>query len=244
MKEYGSNIQKLVEHLVSIPEKEGRTKHAHILVELMRQIHPQMRDGADYSKKLWDDLYIMANFDLDVDSPYPPPPKEILGKKPMIVPYSQNRLKHKIYGRNVELLVLKAMMAETFEERKTFVSYMVKLMKNFFLNWNKDTLETKTCLQQILDLSGGKLKPEIEDLIANGMIEDAAPKDSRQKQTFHTHSNNRPERGNERRANPNVPNGGGNNTFRKKNNNNRFGNNNGSNNGGNSNNNLNRRRPL
>ncbi len=244
MKEYGSNIQKLVEHLISIPEKEGRTKHAHILVELMRQIHPQMRDGADYSKKLWDDLYIMANFDLDVDSPYPPPPKEILGKKPMIVPYSQNRLKHKIYGRNVELLVLKAMMAETFEERKTFVSYMVKLMKNFFLNWNKDTLETKTCLQQILDLSGGKLKPEIDDLIANGMIEDAAPKDSRQKQTFNTYSNNRPERGNERRGgnNQNTPNnnGGGNNGFRKKNNN-RFGNNN---NGGGNNNNLNRRRPL
>jgi Domain of unknown function (DUF4290) len=242
MKEYGSNIQKLVEHLISLPEKEARTKHAHILVELMRQIHPQMRDGADYSKKLWDDLYIMANFDLDVDSPYPPPPKEILGKRPMIVPYSQNRLKHKIYGRNVELLVLKAMMAETFDERKTFVSYMVKLMKNFFLNWNKDTLETKTCLQQILDLSGGKLKPEIDDLIANGMIEDAAPKDSRQKQTFNTYSNNRPERGNERRANPNAPNSGGNNTFRKKNNNNRFGNNHSP--SGNANNNLNRRRPL
>ncbi|MDP5138845.1 MAG: DUF4290 domain-containing protein, partial [Spirosomaceae bacterium] len=85
MKEYGSNTQHLVDHIVSIADKDERTKKAFILVELMRQIHPQMRDGLDYSKKLWDDLYIMANFDLDVDSPFPPPPKEILGRKPSIV---------------------------------------------------------------------------------------------------------------------------------------------------------------
>ncbi|MGL4631199.1 MAG: DUF4290 domain-containing protein [Leadbetterella sp.] len=231
MKEYGSNVQKLVEHMVSIPEKEHRTKHAHILVELMRQIHPQMRDGADYSKKLWDDLYIMANFDLDVDSPFPPPPKEIMGRKPQQVPYSQNKLKHKIYGRNVELLILKAMIAETYDERKAFVSYLVKLMKSLFMSWNKDTLETSTCLHQILELSGGKLRPEVEDLLANGIIEDAGPFDSKQKQVFNSHGNNNYNRNNR------------NNNFRNnnnRNNNNRNGNNRFNNN---NNNNNNRRRP-
>jgi hypothetical protein len=204
MKEYGSNVQKLVEHIVSVPDREKRTKDAHILIELMRQIHPQMRDGADYSKKLWDDLYIMANFDLDVNSPFPPPPKEILGKRPMQVPYNQTKLKHKIYGRNVELLVLKAMLAETFDERKAFVSYIVKLMKSLFLNWNKDSIESKICLNQILDLSGGKLKPEVDDLLANGIIEEANPKDgtgNRARQTFQSF-NSRPDRGNERRERP------------------------------------------
>jgi hypothetical protein len=203
MKEYGSNIAKLVEHLVSIPDIDKRTKHAHILIELMRQIHPQMRDGADYSKKLWDDLYIMANFDLEVDSPFPPPPKEILGKRPAQIPYTQNRLRHRFYGRNVEILVLKAMMADTFEERKAFVSYLVKLMKSFFLNWNKDTIETPACLNQILELSGGKLKAEIDDLRANGLIEDANPKDGsgfRQKQPSQSY-NTRPDRGGERGGN-------------------------------------------
>ena len=201
MKEYGSNVQKLVEQIVSIPDKEKRTKHAHILIELMRQIHPQMRDGADYSKKLWDDLYIMANFDLDVDSPYPPPPKEILGKKPMQIPYSQSKLKHKFYGRNLELLIMKAIVAETFDERKAFVSYLVRLMKSFFLNWNKDSVEVNVCLNQIMELSAGKLKPEIDYLIANGMVEDANPKDgsgNRPRPNYQNYSN-RPERGNERR---------------------------------------------
>jgi hypothetical protein len=250
MKEYGSNVQKLVEHINSIPEIETRTKHAHILVELMRQIHPQMRDGADYSKKLWDDLYIMANFDLEVDSPYPPPPKEILGKRPLQVPYSQNRLRHKFYGRNVEILIAKAIAAETFDERKAFVSYLVKLMKSFFLNWNKDTIETPACLNHILDLSGGKLKPEIDFLIANGMIEEANPRDgsgNRPRPSFQNF-NNRPERGNDRRERsgntlrptPNDRNAG------PRNNGNSAGGPNGNTNGNNKNrfnNNNNRRRP-
>lgn len=226
MKEYGSNVQKLVEHLVSIPDKETRTKHAHILVELMRQIHPQMRDGADYSKKLWDDLYIMANFDLDVDSPFPAPPKEILGKKPLQIPYTQSKLKHKFYGRNLELLVLKAMMAETFDERKAFVSYLVKLMKSFFQSWNRDNIETTACLNQILDLSGGKLKPEIDDLISNGIVDDASPKDGsngfRPRSNFSNRSGNNDRRGgNNNRNQQQQRNNGG-----QQNNKNRFNSNN------------------
>ncbi|MGR3810073.1 DUF4290 domain-containing protein [Jiulongibacter sp. NS-SX5] len=177
MKEYGSNVQKLVEHVVSLENRDKRTKHAHILIELMRQIHPQMRDGHDYSKKLWDDLYVMANFDLDVDSPFPPPPKEILGKKPMRIPYSQSKLKHKYYGRNLELLVLKATVAPTKEERKAFVSYLVKLMQNFYQQWNKDTIQVNTCLDQILELSGYKLQEEVNELKKDGIIMDANPKD-------------------------------------------------------------------
>ncbi len=221
MKEYGSNVQKLVEHIVSIPDKETRTKHAHILVELMRQIHPQMRDGADYSKKLWDDLYIMANFDVDVDSPFPAPPKEILGKRPKQIPYTQSKLKHKFYGRNLELLVLKAMLAETFDERKAFVSYLVKLMKTFYLSWNRDSVETNVCMNQILELSGGRLKPEIDDLLLNGMVDEANPKDGpvsfKQRTNFSNRNNNG---GNRNNRNPSQHNKGG-----GQNNKNRFNNN-------------------
>ncbi len=176
MKEYGSNIQKLTDYIISLPDKEQRTKYAHILVELMRQIHPNMREGIDYSKKLWDDLYIIANFDLDVDSPFPAPPKEILGKRPMSVPYNQHHLKHRFYGRNLELLVLKAMITENLDDRKAFISYMVRLMKNFYQTWNKDTIETEDCLQQILELSGFRFQSEIDALRRDGLME-SSPKD-------------------------------------------------------------------
>lgn len=177
MKEYGSNTQYLVDHIVSIDDKEERTKKAFILIELMRQIHPQMRDGLDYSKKLWDDLYIMANFDLDVDSPFPPPPKEILGRKPMTVPYNQHKIKHRYYGRNLELLVLKIVVTEDEGERRAFISYLVKMMKGFYQVWNKDTVETSSCLQTILELSGFKLQADIDYLRENGIIDDAGPQD-------------------------------------------------------------------
>jgi biotin operon repressor len=177
MKEYGSNIQKLVEHIISVPDKDKRTKHAHILIELMRQIHPQMRDGSDYSKKLWDDLYIMADFNLDVDSPYPPPPKELLGKRPAKMPYRQKNLKHKYYGRNIELLVLKAISTESYDERKAFVSYLVKLMQASFLAWNKDTIQTNSVLQHILEISEYKLQKEVDAIKEDGLVPDANPKD-------------------------------------------------------------------
>jgi hypothetical protein len=180
VKEYGSNIQKLADYIISLPEKEQRTKYAHILIELMRQIHPNMRDGVDYSKKLWDDLYVMTNFDLDVESPFPPPPKDILGKKPMTLSINQHQLRHRFYGRNLELLVLKAMITEDYGDRVAFVSYLVKLMKSFYQTWNKDSIETDDCLQQILELSGFKLQKEIEEIRRNGLVE-ATPKDGNSK---------------------------------------------------------------
>jgi hypothetical protein len=80
MKEYGTNVQKLVDYILKIQDREKRTKYAYLLVELMRQVHPNMRDNQDYSNKLWDDLYIMSKFKLDVDSPFPPPSPDAVGK--------------------------------------------------------------------------------------------------------------------------------------------------------------------
>lgn len=223
MKEYGSNIQKLTDYIISLPDKEQRTKYAHILVELMRQIHPNMREGIDYSKKLWDDLYIIANFDLDVDSPFPAPPKEILGKRPMLIPYNQHHLKHRFYGRNLELLILKAMITEDIEDRKAFISYMVRLMKGFYQTWNKDSIETNDCLQQILELSGYRFQTEIDALRRDGLME-SSPKDgngSRQRipqpqQAQGGHTRERGDRDNrDRDANRNR--GGGDNRERNKN---------------------------
>lgn len=217
MKEYGSNTQYLVDHIVSIADKDERTKKAFILIELMRQIHPQMRDGLDYSKKLWDDLYIMANFDLDVDSPFPPPPKEILGRKPMTVPYNQHKIKHRYYGRNLELLVLKIVVTENEGERRAFISYLVKMMKGFYQTWNKDTVETEPCLQTILELSDFKLQTDIDYLRENGIIEDATPQDgnsnisSRGASNQSMSSNNNRKSNNFRKRNAGKRNGSSNN---------------------------------
>lgn len=171
LKEYGSNIQKLVGNMVNIEDREQRTRYAHILVELMRQIHPNMKDGQDYYNKLWDDLYIISDFTLDVDSPYPPPSEEALGKQPQRVPYNTHRLRFKHFGHNIDLLIAKAIAVEDPEEKRAFVSYLFRLMKSFYIIWNKESIEDETIYQSIIELSNGKLSDDIALIRQEGLVE-------------------------------------------------------------------------
>jgi len=249
LKEYGSNVQKLTDHIVKIEDRTKRTLYAHISVELMRQIHPNMRDNQDYTNKLWDDLYIISGFELDVDSPYPPPSKESLGKKPLKVSYNQQNLMYRHYGRNIDLLLDKAINTENDEDRLAFVSYIFRLMRSFFNTWNKDNPEDHVLLGQLELLAKGRLKEEIDYIRKNGPV-DASPKDrnsnqdrNRNNQSFKTQPNNNQDRQgpNNQSNNPsrnrpnNNPNNNPNNKFAGRNNNN--------NNRPNNNTNNNRRKP-
>jgi len=244
LKEYGSNVQKLVDHIVKIDDRAKRTLYAHILVELMRQIHPNMRDNQDYTNKLWDDLYIISAFELDVDSPYPPPSPESLGRKPLTVGYNQHNLIYRHYGRNIDLLLDKAVNTENEEDRLAFVSYIFRLMRSFFNTWNKDNPEDHVLLGQLEQLAKGKLKEEIDYIRKNGPV-DASPKDRNSNQ-----ERNRGNQGgfkaqpshNQERQGPNNQNNP--NRNRPNNNNPKFaGRNNNNNNNRNNNNNTNRRKP-
>jgi hypothetical protein len=172
LKEYGSSIQKLVNNMVTIEDREKRTRYAHILVELMRQIHPNMKDGQDYYNKLWDDLYIISGFTLDVDSPYPPPSEEALGKAPQRVLYNTHpRLRFKHFGHNMDLLVTKAGNLEDADERRAFVSYLTRLMKTFYQAWNKEAVEDETIFQSLIEMSNGKLYDDIQLIRQEGLVE-------------------------------------------------------------------------
>lgn len=171
MKEYGSNIQKLVSNIVNIDDREKRTRHAHILVELMRQIHPNMRDGQDYYNKLWDDLYIISGWKLDVDSPYPPPSPEVLGKKPQRVPYNTHNLRFKHFGYNMGLLIDKAVSIEDADEKRAFVSYLVRLMRTFYATWAKENVEDEAIFQSLIELSKGRLRDDVEIIRTDGLVE-------------------------------------------------------------------------
>ena len=117
MKEYGSSVQKLVNYILTIADEEQRTKYAFLMVEVMKQIHPNMKDNTqDYTKKLWDDLYIMADFNLDVDNPFTTPDRTILFKKPRKMEYPQNDVRFRHYGKNIEKLVKEAVKKDDPKE--------------------------------------------------------------------------------------------------------------------------------
>ncbi|WAC11557.1 DUF4290 domain-containing protein [Dyadobacter pollutisoli] len=241
MKEYGSNVQKLADHIVKMEDKAKRNLYAHILIELMRQIHPNMRDNQDYTNKLWDDLYIISGFQLDVDSPFPPPSKEALGKKPLKVGYNQQNLMYRHYGRNIDLLLEKAIQTENKEDKLAFVSYIFRLMRSFFNTWNKDNPEDNVLLVQLEQLSKGKLTEEIDYIRKNGPV-DAAPKDRNNNNQERNRGNHIGGGGFKAQSNHNPDRQGGNNQGNSNNRNrpnNKFS---GRNNSGNNNNNRNNRK--
>ncbi|MDO1447833.1 DUF4290 domain-containing protein [Rhodocytophaga aerolata] len=171
LKEYGRNVQKLVDHIITIQDKDKRTKYAQLLVELMRQIHPNMRDNQDYSNKLWDDLYILSGFNLEVDSPYPMPEKTLLGKKPKRVGYNTHELHYKHYGRNVELMIEKAIVMENPDERFAAIVHIGRLMKSFYSTWNKENVDDALIVEHLRELSDNKLEISLEKVKAEGLFD-------------------------------------------------------------------------
>ena len=171
LKEYGRNVQMLVEYIKNLDDKEKRNKFSATLIELMRQINPSLRDSIETNQKLWDDLFIMANFELDIDSPYPIPEKEILNKKPQKIDYSSNDIRFRHFGKNMELLVAKAMELENEEDKETAIIYIGKLMKSFNNTWNQDILEDESILRNIRILSKNELDIDIEKVKDQNLFE-------------------------------------------------------------------------
>lgn len=161
-KEYGRNVQKIVDHILTIDDREKRTHYANICIELMRQLNPSTKDATDHTTKLWDHLFIMSNFELDVDAPYSMPDPSILGKKPNIVPLTTHRLAYKHYGRNIELLIKEIQAMEDGQEKEDSTIYLARLMKRFYMTWNKENVDDTVILQHLKELSKGKLSLSLE----------------------------------------------------------------------------------
>ena len=115
--EYGRNVQKMVDHIKTIEDREERSRAARTIIQIMGNINPQIRDVGDFRHKLWDHLAIIADFDLDIDSPYPAPEISKLKEKPKQVPYKQGDIRYLHYGRIIELMIDAASEIEDGDEK-------------------------------------------------------------------------------------------------------------------------------
>jgi len=165
--EYGRNIQKMVDYAITIEDREKRTKTAKIIITSMAQMSPGIKDTIDYQQVLWDHLYIISDFKLDVDSPYQPPSQEKLNRKPDKLEYSDKRIKLRHYGRHIINIIAKASVYEEGEEKQAFVLTIANQMKKSYLKWNRESVNDQTIAKHLYELSNGKLKlPEDAQLIA------------------------------------------------------------------------------
>lgn len=206
LKEYGRNVQKLADYLSTIDDKEKRTKYAYTLIDLMKQITPAHKDNADSPQKLWDDLYIMSDFKLEIDGPYDVPEIEVLNRKPDKVGYQDNNIRYRHYGKNLELLIEKAIALENSEEKEAAIVYIGKLMKSFFATWNNDYVEDEVLVKQISDMSKGELKIDVEKVKEGNLFEALYKEKKRTSKPANSSTNRsggRPNRNNQNRRRKN-----------------------------------------
>jgi len=161
--EYGRHFQKMVDHAVSIEDKEERNKVAQSIISVMGNLQPHLRDVPDFQHKLWDQLFIMSDFKLDVDSPFPITSKEILQQRPDALEYPQNFPKYRFYGNNIKRMIDVAVKWEKGDLRSGLEYAIANHMKKCYLNWNKDTVEDSAIFSHLKELSDGEI-----DLAPNG----------------------------------------------------------------------------
>ncbi|GET31052.1 DUF4290 domain-containing protein [Prolixibacter sp. SD074] len=159
--EYGRNIHKMVDYVVSIEDREERNRAANQIIEIMGNMYPYLRDVSDFRHKLWDHIAIMSDFKLDIDYPYDPPRPETFLEKPKPVPYDHTPIKYRHYGKLIEKMIEQASQYEDGSpEKKQLIQMLANQMKKSFVVWNKETVNDDKILKDLEELSGGTLKIE------------------------------------------------------------------------------------
>ena len=137
MREYGRHIQKMIDYVISIEDKERRQKNAQALIELMGFLNPHLKNVEDFRHKLWDHLFLISDFKLDVESPYPIPTRETLKAKPEMLAYPKKYPKYSHLGKNLELVINKALKEENPEKKSGFANSIAYYMKLAYNTWHK-----------------------------------------------------------------------------------------------------------
>ena len=156
--EYGRNVQKMVEYLKTIEDREKRNQQARAVIKVMEIINPAVHLQDNYEQKLWDHLHIISGFDLDVDSPYPAPAPESLHEKPKMIPMAEKPIKATHYGRNIENFIELIAGMEDGEQKTSMIRTLASYMRQQYLIWNKDTVSDATIFQDIERLSDHRIK--------------------------------------------------------------------------------------
>ncbi|MGI9527870.1 MAG: DUF4290 domain-containing protein [Weeksellaceae bacterium] len=155
--EYGRHIQEMINHCKTIEDKQERNDFAEAIIEVMGNVNPHLRDVPDFKHKLWDQLFIMSDFDLDVDSPYPIPTSEDFNSKPKHIAYPSNNNKYRYYGKNIQRMIDVAKEWEEGDKKAGLIKAIANQMKKSYLLWNKDTVDDQVIFNQLKDMSDGEI---------------------------------------------------------------------------------------
>jgi hypothetical protein len=157
MREYGRHVQKMIEHVLTIEDPERRQRNAYAVIELMGFLNPHLKNVEDFRHKLWDHLFLIADFKLDVKSPYPIPTRETLKAKPNPLPYPKRYPRHSHLGKNLEVVIKKALNEENQDKRLGFANAVAYYMKLAYNNWHKEQVHDDAIQSELSNITDGQL---------------------------------------------------------------------------------------
>ena len=155
--EYGRNIQKMVEYIMTVEDKAERNKLAHAVIIIMGNMNPHLRDINDFKHKLWDHLAIMPGFQLDIDYPYEIPKPEEFAEKPRRVKYNSSEIKFRHYGRVIEMMIEEAIKFPEGDEKEELIKLIANHMKKSYMTWNRDSVTDEIIFHDLYEISGHRL---------------------------------------------------------------------------------------
>src|SRR5215208_3952787 len=157
MREYGRHIQKMIEHLLSIEDPDRRQANSQAVIELMGFLNPHLKNVEDFRHKLWDHLFLISDFKLEVKSPYPIPTRETLKGKPKPLPYPKRYPKFSHLGKNLEIIINKALKEENPDKRLGFANAIAYYMKLAYNNWHKELVHDDAIQSELSSITQGHL---------------------------------------------------------------------------------------
>jgi len=172
--EYGRNVQNMINFAKKIEDRAERNHAVKAIIDVMGQLNPHLRDIEDYNHKLWTHLYIMSNFEIDVDCPYVIPTQEKLHERPQIMPYPKNSSRYGHFGYYAETMIKEASVLEDKEEQGYMTEVLANLLKKNYLTFHTENVENKAILSHLKELSGGKLELADESALksTNAILKD------------------------------------------------------------------------
>ena len=180
--EYGRSVQKMVDHALTIENREERQNCANTIINIMASMFPNQRNLPDYERKLWDHLAIMSDFKLDIDYPVEVIKKETFNEPPQRIPYQTGEVQHRHYGRIVEEMIAHACTLEEGEERNKLIELIAIQMKKNYLAWNKDVVEDKKIFEDLKNYSKGKIDITEGEIKINGQASNNNRPNNKQRQ--------------------------------------------------------------
>src|SRR5579871_1573613 len=158
MREYGRHIQKMIEYLLTLEDPEKRQRNSQAVIELMGFLNPHLKNVEDFRHKLWDHLFLISDFKLEVGSPYPIPTRETLRAKPKPLPYPKRYPRFSHLGKNLEVVINKALAEENPDKRNGFANAVAYYMKLAYNNWHKETVHDDAIQSEMSQLTNGQLQ--------------------------------------------------------------------------------------